>query len=426
MWDCTFRYIGTSSTGRRFSAAILCLRARLSSILNRFENTNLTRHLQGHSLASLLANLQEIFSAQPPVYARPPTQPSDAPPRPPARPAPPVSSIPDQLPMYRPPPAGPPPLSVNTSPRPPNSAAGPPPVPPSPLRLHTRQDSLPGQATVTGSPLQAYAAPGQLIPDPRNPPPVTGPPLARRPHEMYRPQITSPANGYSPDAYRPVGQQQAPRSPHATPQPRSAPKPPIRDLFDVDDEGLAPITPQSQSPAPFAEGVAPPSRPLPPTTLHLHSLLSAQLAARLPLLLSHLTSQTTQLESVRADLESGEPAIRDEMARLEAVRGVCEGVVAKVGEVVKNGEKRCEELEQRGEVSVDEVVCSISIVHNQYVMRGAVGLHTNRAWKAHRSRGGRQCHRGHYIPPCARPRRGADRSRSVLKGESASLRAAHR
>ena len=59
---------------------------------------------------------------------------------------------------------------------------------------------------------------------------------------------------------------------------------------------------------------------------------------------------------------------------MEAVRGVCEGVVAKVGEVVKNGEKRCEELEQRGEVSVDEVVCSISIVHNQYVMRGAVEI----------------------------------------------------
>ena len=191
---------------------------------------------------------------------------------------------------------------------------------------------------------------------------------------MYRAQITTPVNGYHSHAYQPLGQQQAPRSPHATPQPRAAPKPPIRDLFDVDDEGLAPITPQSQSPAPFAEGVPPPSRPLPPTTLHLHSLLSAQLAARLPLLLSHLTSQTTQLESVRADLESGEPAIRDEMARLEAVRGVCEGVVAKVGEVVKNGEKRCEELEQRGEVSVDEVVCSISIVHNQYVMRGAVEI----------------------------------------------------
>lgn len=172
-------------------------------------------------------------------------------------------------------------------------------------------------------------------------------------------------NGYPGTAYQPLVGQQPPRPPQATPQPRSAPKPPIRDLFDVDDGDLAPITPQSQSPAPFAELAAPPSRPLPPATLHLHSLLSAQLAARLPLLLSHLASQTTQLESVRADLESGEPAIRDEMARLEAVRGVCEGVVGKVGEVVKNGEKRCEELEARGEVSVDEVVCSISIVHNQ-------------------------------------------------------------
>lgn len=85
------------------------------------------------------------------------------------------------------------------------------------------------------------------------------------------------------------------------------------------------------------------------------------------MLLAHLSSQTAQLESVHADLESGEPAIRDEMARLEAVRGVCEGVVSKVDEVVRNGQKRCEELEAKGEVSVDEVVCSISIVHNQYV-----------------------------------------------------------
>jgi ESCRT-I complex subunit TSG101 len=92
------------------------------------------------------------------------------------------------------------------------------------------------------------------------------------------------------------------------------------------------------------------------------------------MLLSHLSSQTTQLESVHADLQSGEPAIRDEMARLEAVRGVCEGVVNKVGEVVKNGEKRCEELEARGEVGVDEVVCSISIVHNQYVRRRFLDL----------------------------------------------------
>jgi ESCRT-I complex subunit TSG101 len=62
---------------------------------------------------------------------------------------------------------------------------------------------------------------------------------------------------------------------------------------------------------------------------------------------------------------TGEPAIKDEMARLEAVRKVCESVEKKMSDVVKKGEERVVELEQRGEVEVDEVVCGISIVHNQ-------------------------------------------------------------
>jgi ESCRT-I complex subunit TSG101 len=64
-------------------------------------------------------------------------------------------------------------------------------------------------------------------------------------------------------------------------------------------------------------------------------------------------------------LNSGEPAIRDEMARLEAVKKVCDSVGKKMDDVVARGEERVAELEQKGEVSVDEVVCGISIVHNQ-------------------------------------------------------------
>lgn len=36
-----------------------------------------------------------------------------------------------------------------------------------------------------------------------------------------------------------------------------------------------------------------------------------------------------------------------------------------MGELVARGEERILEVEGRGEVSVDEVVCGISIVHNQ-------------------------------------------------------------
>jgi ESCRT-I complex subunit TSG101 len=67
----------------------------------------------------------------------------------------------------------------------------------------------------------------------------------------------------------------------------------------------------------------------------------------------------------KEDLESGEPAIRDEMARLEAVKKVCDSVGRKMDEAVSKGSERVAELEARGEVSVDELVCGISIVHNQ-------------------------------------------------------------
>jgi ESCRT-I complex subunit TSG101 len=53
------------------------------------------------------------------------------------------------------------------------------------------------------------------------------------------------------------------------------------------------------------------------------------------------------------------------MGRLVAVRDVCSSVADKVGGVVNEAERRVAELEAKGEVSVDEVVCGISIVHNQ-------------------------------------------------------------
>lgn len=186
-------------------------------------------------------------------------------------------------------------------------------------------------------------------------------------------------NGYVPG--KPAQQQQfSPPAPQrqqsAAPvlQPRTAPKPPIPDLLSSDEEEGTPQGAARSASTPLPVNTIPgqgdphaPARPLPPATLHLHSLLASHLQTRLPHLLAHLGSQTTQLESVRADLETGAPAIQDEMARLEAVRGVCEGVVNRVGAVVTAGEKRCEELQARGEVSVDEVVCSISIVHNQLI-----------------------------------------------------------
>lgn len=55
------------------------------------------------------------------------------------------------------------------------------------------------------------------------------------------------------------------------------------------------------------------------------------------------------------------------MARLEAVKKVCDSVGKKMEEVVAKGGERVADLESKGEVAVDELVCGISIVHNQLV-----------------------------------------------------------
>ena len=111
----------------------------------------------------------------------------------------------------------------------------------------------------------------------------------------------------------------------------------------------------------------PPSKPPPPSLLHLHSILLPHLNASLTPLTNSLQANRAHLFDRHEDLSSGEPAIRDEMARLEAVRKVCDSVGRRMEELVARGEERVAELEGRGEVSVDEVVCGISIVHNQSV-----------------------------------------------------------
>ena len=66
------------------------------------------------------------------------------------------------------------------------------------------------------------------------------------------------------------------------------------------------------------------------------------------------------------DLLKGEPAILDEMQRLEVGRGVCENVRDRYRSVVEEGEKRLRDYEARGEgPEVDEIVCSSTVVYNQ-------------------------------------------------------------
>jgi ESCRT-I complex subunit TSG101 len=81
-----------------------------------------------------------------------------------------------------------------------------------------------------------------------------------------------------------------------------------------------------------------------------------------------MTLDAERLRAHQADLLSGEPAIRDEMARLEAVRDVCRTVAGRMRGTVEQGERNVAELKRKGDPEVDELVCSTTIVHNQYVV----------------------------------------------------------
>jgi ESCRT-I complex subunit TSG101 len=80
-----------------------------------------------------------------------------------------------------------------------------------------------------------------------------------------------------------------------------------------------------------------------------------------------MTLDSERLRAQQADLLGGIPAIRDEMARLVAVRDVCLGVASRLRDTTQSAERGVAELKRKGDPPVDELVCSTSIVHNQYV-----------------------------------------------------------
>jgi len=69
----------------------------------------------------------------------------------------------------------------------------------------------------------------------------------------------------------------------------------------------------------------------------------------------------------QADLLLGEPAIKDEMARLEAVRDVCRNVANRTKQAIQQADSNIAELKRKGDPEVDELVCATSIVHNQLI-----------------------------------------------------------
>lgn len=116
--------------------------------------------------------------------------------------------------------------------------------------------------------------------------------------------------------------------------------------------------------SPVAVAAAPP-RPPNPQLLALHSEIHARLNAAMVQMSNTLAEDTERLRGIQADLLAGEPAIRDEMGRLGAVRDVCRNVANRTREWVDEVEGLVAETKRRGEPEVDELVCSTTIVYNQ-------------------------------------------------------------
>ncbi|CCO28069.1 Tumor susceptibility gene 101 protein AltName: Full=ESCRT-I complex subunit TSG101 [Rhizoctonia solani AG-1 IB] len=387
---------------------------------------NWRRKSEGCNLRALIEVMQENFSREPPVYAKPkntaPSTPPPAiraaspaggplPPRPPP-PLPSTSSQPppshQQLPNVTsqpfvgshgpgsPPPRPPKIFSPAIQPNPTSTSGNvspirPPPLPASPLRnqappfrpafalsqpgppppappppgphtyqqTHNRSNSL---ASQTGS--GNYLPPPQTQSSPNagnrwsmpSQPGTTHSPMQPPPPTQHQPPPPPP-----PAAYQ---QHSNPQAPLAAPAPTpiiSVPTPPVppapRPNFLDEDDASAQVNEAPPSPN------APP-RPMNPELLRLHHDLHAKITTELSSLSNALAGDNERLRATQGDLLAGEPAIRDEMARLEAVRSVCTTVGDRLQDVVTRAEANVHHLKSKGDPEVDELVCSTAIVYN--------------------------------------------------------------
>lgn len=208
----------------------------------------------------------------------------------------------------------------------------------------------------------APASSGPSAAEQNYPPFAASPPYVTPQHTaggipQGRPYVSPPPSAQPPPPPFPLTFAPPSGAPPPPPAPPSVPPP---DLLDAEDED------SQQAEAPLSSAPAPP-RPPNPELLRLHETVHGKLAGELASLSQAMAIDAERLRAHQVDLLAGAPALRDEMARLEAVRDVCRGVAARLGTVVAAGERSVAELKRKGDPEVDELVCSTTIVHNQYV-----------------------------------------------------------
>ena len=220
---------------------------------------------------------------------------------------------------------------------------------PSSRRVSMPMYSSPGPANpLPTSPAGATSAPYAVPPHP--PPPPISPPRITQPqpqayHAAVQPpflaQQNSGSQSYASQAPPPPP---VPAPPAATSPPIAPPPPVLRpppsipppDIMDA-EEDLSTVVP-----APAAARVPP--RPPNPELVRLHNEVHARLSSELASLSQAMTLDAERLRAHQTDLLAGEPAIRDEMARLEAVRDVCTAVGTRLRRVVEDAERNVAEL----------------------------------------------------------------------------------
>ncbi|KAG6868378.1 hypothetical protein C0993_004024 [Termitomyces sp. T159_Od127] len=339
---------------------------------------NWERKSEGCNLSLLVEAIQVHFSKEPPVYAKPSQTGTVTTSQP--------ISVGDS--HHRPPPSLPPrqPVPPPTRPISPDRPA----LPPRPVAaaiqssLETRNQTITSRSQENfgdnGSPpaLRSASLPpqyrGSYI-DPTTPRKYAVPadlkaPVSSTTSVQYSPRSSgirnaNPAVTSSPSLIPPLALTGAQALPNyvVAPQPPSPEYPiaqPIRaptvNLLDED-------SPDTLNAPPAA--APPPPRPPNPELLRLHDQVHQKLTSELRSLSQALALDAERLRAHQTDLLGGEPAIRDEMARLEAVRDVCRNVTLRLRNNVQQAETNIVELRRKGDPEVDELICSTTIVHNQ-------------------------------------------------------------
>ncbi|MBW0501225.1 hypothetical protein O181_040940 [Austropuccinia psidii MF-1] len=319
------------------------------------------------SLNILLGCLQDLFSRQPPLYAKPkqslptynshlnppPSISSQLPPRPPlphqlshsiSNPS--ISIQPHQKPLPPPRPPLPPPIYSQTSSN--SNQISPPSTYPSSSQPFPLNHSI--------HPSHSSSPPSQIHPNNFLPQEQFNPTLNHSQHpqssfNLAQPGILKPLN-------IPIEKQLDSLRIHD-----QASTFKTQNLLDDLDDHLNESTITTTTTTTLTS--APPIPPN-PILLSLRQSVHQKLSFELDQLNTKLSLERDQLLILQSDLLKGEPAVLDEMARLEAVKDVCDSVGKRYESLIDQLNLRIKELrESRKIVSVDELICSTTVLHNQ-------------------------------------------------------------